>query len=94
MALLDALQDVPVIHCNDSRTPLGSRVDRHEHVGKGAIGRAGFRALLAVTRLAGKTLILETPVERPGDGPPNVRALRSLAGSAKKQDAVRLDAGA
>jgi len=76
--LLDALGDVPVIHCNDSRTPFGSQIDRHEHIGKGGIGRAGFRVLLADPRLRDKALILETPVERPGDERRNVRALRTL----------------
>jgi deoxyribonuclease-4 len=78
-SLLDALVDVPVIHTNDSRTPFGSRVDRHEHIGKGGIGRAGFRELLADPRLGDRTLILETPVEKPGDDRRNVRALRLLA---------------
>lgn len=77
--LLDALDDVPVIHCNDSRTPFGSQVDRHEHIGKGGIGRAGFRALLADPRLRDKALILETPVDRPGDERRNLRALRTLS---------------
>ncbi len=77
--LLDALGDVPVIHCNDSRTPFGSQVDRHEHIGKGGIGRAGFRLILADSRLRDKALILETPVGRPGDERRNVRALRTLS---------------
>jgi deoxyribonuclease-4 len=81
-ALLDALADVPVIHTNDSRTAFGSRIDRHEHIGKGGIGRPGFRALLGGPRLRDKTLILETPVERPGDDRRNVRALRSLVATA------------
>ncbi len=77
--LLDSLADVPVIHCNDSRTPFGSRVDRHEHIGRGGIGRSGFREILADPRLADKTLILETPVDKPGDDRRNVRTLRQLA---------------
>lgn len=78
LALLDVLRDVPVVHCNDSRTGFGSRVDRHEHIGKGKIGRPGFRRILAAPRLRETALILETPVERAGDDRRNVRALRSL----------------
>ena len=78
--LLEALgpDQVPVLHCNDSRTPFGSHVDRHEQIGKGYIGRAGFRRILTDARVADKALILETPVEREGDERRNVRALRQL----------------
>ncbi len=48
-------------HLNDTRKGLGSRVDRHEHIGRGAIGRAGFRALLRDSRLRNVPKILETP---------------------------------
>ncbi len=79
--LLDALgrDTVRVIHTNDSRTAFGSRVDCHEHIGKGGIGREGFRRILADRRVRHKAFILETPVERPGDDRRNVRALRKLA---------------
>ena len=49
------------IHANDSKKGLGSRVDRHEHIGKGAIGRAGFRCLMRDERLATIPKIIETP---------------------------------
>lgn len=49
------------LHLNDAKKPLGSRVDRHEHLGKGQIGREGFRLLMNDPRLAGKPLLLETP---------------------------------
>ena len=48
-------------HLNDTRKGLGSRVDRHEHIGQGAIGRAGFHALLHDSRLRDVPKILETP---------------------------------
>lgn len=48
-------------HLNDSKKGLGSAVDRHEHIGQGAIGRAGFAALLQDSRLAKIPKILETP---------------------------------
>jgi deoxyribonuclease-4 len=48
-------------HCNDSLVPLGSRKDRHAHIGKGEIGLAGFHALIHEPRLKTINLILETP---------------------------------
>ncbi len=50
-----------VLHLNDAKKPLGSRVDRHEHLGKGEIGRAGFHFVMNDPRLAGLPLLLETP---------------------------------
>lgn len=49
------------IHINDSKKPLGSRVDRHEHIGNGEIGRNGFRFLMRDERLVNIPKILETP---------------------------------
>src|SRR6202165_836997 len=40
------LDRVYVLHVNDSKTPLGSRVDRHEHIGRGKIGLEAFRRIL------------------------------------------------
>ncbi len=77
-AAFDA-EDVCVIHSNDSRTPFGSRLDRHEHIGEGGIGREGFRRILRAPRLRGKPFILETPIDKPGDDRRNVRALQALA---------------
>ncbi|MFH0990911.1 MAG: deoxyribonuclease IV [bacterium] len=48
-------------HVNDSKRGLGSRVDRHEHIGKGAIGLVGFRMLMNDERFAHTPKILETP---------------------------------
>jgi deoxyribonuclease IV len=76
---LIGLARVPVIHVNDSKTPLGSRVDRHQHIGKGKIGLDAFRAILNHPRLAGKAFIAETPIDRPGDDRRNVAILWKLA---------------
>lgn len=73
------LGNVPVIHANDSKTPLGSHVDRHAKIGQGTIGREAFRRLLANPKLRGKAFISETPVERDGDDRRNLATLRSLA---------------
>ena len=58
---------------------LGGRVGRHQHISKGKIDLETFRCLLHHTVLAGKTFILETPIERKGDDQHNLRTLRRLA---------------
>jgi deoxyribonuclease-4 len=49
------------IHVNDSKGPLGSRLDRHAHIGEGQIGREGFRNIMNDQRLKDVPKILETP---------------------------------
>jgi deoxyribonuclease IV len=48
-------------HLNDSKTPLGSKVDRHEHIGKGKIGLAPFREIMNAPEFAAIPKVLETP---------------------------------
>jgi deoxyribonuclease IV len=74
------LDRIAVIHMNDSKTALGSRVDRHQHIGKGKIGIEAFRAILNHPSLAGKAFIAETPIDRPGDDRRNVATLWKLVG--------------
>jgi deoxyribonuclease-4 len=50
-----------VLHLNDAKKPLGSRVDRHEHLGKGHIGEAGFRQIMNDPALHDRLMLLETP---------------------------------
>ncbi len=50
-----------VIHCNDSKKPLGSRVDRHDHLGEGEIGETAFRLLVSDPRFDGVPILVETP---------------------------------
>lgn len=69
---------VRVIHTNDSKAPLGSRVDRHEHIGRGYIGIQGFRRILQHPRLRDKAFILETPIDREGDDRRNLQKLKRL----------------
>jgi deoxyribonuclease-4 len=72
------IENVKVIHTNDSKTPLGSRVDRHEHIGQGYIGTKGFRRILNHRDLQEEIFILETPVGRPDDDRRNIRKLKRL----------------
>ncbi|HEY3524354.1 MAG TPA: deoxyribonuclease IV [Candidatus Limnocylindrales bacterium] len=70
-----------MIHLNDSRSELGSRADRHEHVGAGRIGEAGLGYVLRHPVLAGKPVYLETPGMEDGyDGINLARARALLAG--------------
>jgi deoxyribonuclease-4 len=73
------LTNVHVFHANDSKAPLGSRVDRHAKIGQGHIGREPFRRLLANRKLLRKVFISETPVEEDGDDRRNFETLKSLA---------------
>lgn len=52
-----------LIHLNDSFYPLGSRKDKHEHIGEGQIGEKGFYSLLQLKEIRNLPLILETPKE-------------------------------
>lgn len=72
------LDHVPVMHANDSKTPLGSHMDRHENIGEGYIGLEGFRRILGHPRLRSKAFILETPADKPGDDRRNLDTLKSL----------------
>ncbi len=58
---LIGLKQLRLFHLNDSKKPLGARVDRHDHVGKGKIGPAGFLALMRDPRFAALPKIIETP---------------------------------
>jgi len=70
------LKNVPVWHCNDAKAPCGSKLDRHQHIGKGSIGLEPFRRLLNDTRLAQAAFIAETPIDEPGDDKRNVAVLK------------------
>jgi deoxyribonuclease-4 len=77
------LSNVHVIHANDSKAPLGSRVDRHANIGEGHIGTAGFRRILTHPKLRRIPFILETPVKEQGDDRRNLDTLKRLAASAR-----------
>jgi len=69
---------VRVWHCNDAKAPLGSKLDRHQHIGQGTMGVEPFRRILNDKRFAHAAFIAETPVDEPGDEERNVRVLKSL----------------
>ena len=75
------LKNVPVWHCNDAKAARGSKLDRHQHVGKGTIGLEPFRRLLNDPLLAHAAFIAETPIDQPGDDRRNVQALKKLVKS-------------
>jgi deoxyribonuclease IV len=75
------LKNVRVFHCNDAKAARGSKLDRHQHVGKGTIGLEPFRRLLNNPKLAHAAFIAETPIDEPGDDRRNVEALKGLVKS-------------
>jgi deoxyribonuclease IV len=82
------LDRIQVFHLNDSKKPCGSRIDRHEHIGKGCLGLEPFRRLLNDPRFDALPMLLETPKletpasKRRSDADPwdarNLRTLRKL----------------
>ena len=72
------LDNIRVIHANDSKSGLGSHVDRHANIGEGYIGLDGFRRILAHPGLRNKAFILETPVDKDGDDKRNLDTLKLL----------------
>jgi deoxyribonuclease-4 len=69
------------IHFNDSKTARGSRVDRHEHIGKGKIGLEAFRFIMRDRRFREIPKVLETPKGKDlREDVINMKTLRTLAG--------------
>jgi len=83
---LIGLSKLRAFHLNDSLKPLGSRVDRHAHIGEGCLGLEPFRLLLNDPRFCSHPMILETPKEGPNDedmDPVNLTTLRELQNGIK-----------
>jgi len=72
------LDRLKIIHLNDSRAPLGSRRDRHAHLGLGTIGLEGFRQFFSHPWLRPDAAIMETPKRHQGDEWRNLLTARSL----------------
>jgi len=91
-----------VIHANDSKRPCGSRVDRHEHIGKGCLGLEPFRRILDDPRFDGMPMLIETEktegVERAGVvmdplDARNISTLKKLRNTSSAASGARLCAG-
>jgi deoxyribonuclease-4 len=74
---------VKLIHLNDSRKGCGSKVDRHEHIGKGLIGKEGLRRFVNYPAFGSIPLILETPKKNEMDDPGNLKIVRSFLENAE-----------
>ncbi len=73
------LDRLRLFHLNDSKKELGSRVDRHDHIGQGQIGVEGFRLLVNDPRFSNHPMVLETPkTEDLHEDKENLQLLRSL----------------
>jgi deoxyribonuclease-4 len=72
------IENVHVIHANDSKGALGSHLDRHQNIGEGQIGLEGFRRIVNHKLLRTKPFILETPVDKSGDDRRNIDTLKAL----------------
>ncbi len=74
--------NVKCIHMNDSKREVGSRVDRHEHIGKGKIGKKGLAHIVNDKRFLGVPMIIETPKGKDGRGTDldkvNLKRLRAM----------------
>ena len=72
---------IKAIHLNDSKRGLGSRVDRHEHIGLGMIEEKGFKSILSNNIINRLPLILETPINSRRDDIGNINRVKALASS-------------
>lgn len=72
------LDRLKVIHFNDSLAPLGSRVDRHQHIGKGKIGFEALRRIIRNPKLKNAAFIMETPKESGKDDVRNMAAAKRM----------------
>jgi len=87
------LDRLAAIHLNDSKTPRGSRVDRHEHIGKGKIGLPAFRFIMRDRRFRKIPKVLETPKDKDlREDVVNLKTLRRLAATRDASHAVSFSA--
>ncbi|HOJ85497.1 MAG TPA: TIM barrel protein, partial [Elusimicrobiales bacterium] len=72
------LEIIKLIHLNDSKTKIGSKTDRHEHLGKGEIGKEGFKNFFSFKEFKNIPLILETPKKSLNDDLKNIQTAISI----------------
>ncbi|MFH1379365.1 MAG: deoxyribonuclease IV [bacterium] len=73
------IEKIKLLHLNDSKTSSGSHRDRHEHIGKGYIGKQGFKNLLHHRSFKDIPAILETPKDTPRSDIQNLKMIRALS---------------
>jgi len=78
------VESLVLVHANDSKGALGSRLDRHEWIGDGAISGTGFAAMFAEARLAGAAAIVEMPGDPKVKDRENVSRLKRLRDAAEE----------
>ena len=77
------LRRLQALHLNDSKAGLGSHIDRHDNIGEGTIGRAGFRAILAHPALGPLPGFIETPgFDHAGPDRRNIAILKRIRAAA------------
>ena len=94
MEQFDALigrEQLLVFHLNDSKKAHGSRVDRHESIGKGLLGLMPFWCLVNDERFSDTAAVLETPVDDESEYAEELKLLRSLAGAPEPEPVVSED---
>ncbi|MEM3108454.1 MAG: deoxyribonuclease IV [Candidatus Bathyarchaeia archaeon] len=79
---LIGLDRIRLIHANDSKGGLGSKVDRHEHIGLGRIGREGFKAVISYNKFKYLPYILETQIDSRRNDRENLEEFRGIAAAA------------
>ena len=72
------IENVEVLHLNDSKDPLGSEKDNHEHIGEGEIGDEGFRNVVNADEFDGLPMVLETPTSDGKSYKENIERIRSF----------------
>jgi deoxyribonuclease IV len=83
------LDRLVAIHLNDSKTACGSRVDRHEHIGKGKIGFPAFRFIMSERSLRKIPKVLETPKGKDlREDVINLKTLRRLMRTVRRQRSI------
>jgi deoxyribonuclease-4 len=72
------LKELKLIHLNDSKGDIDSRLDRHEHIGLGKIGEAGVAAFLRHSKIKNLPIIMETPIDDIRGDPENLKVVANL----------------
>ena len=72
------LKELKLVHLNDSKGDINSRLDRHEHIGLGKIGEAGVAALLRHSKIKNLPIIMETPINDVRGDPENLKVVIDL----------------